>query len=256
MDIPTNQFKHAITGGELQIGLWSQLVTPIATEVLIGAGFDFLVVDAEHAPNNVTTVATQLQVIDASPASAVVRVPWNDMVLIKRYLDIGAQSLLIPFVESEEEATKAVSYTRYPPDGVRGVATCHRANRFGRVTDYLARASEEICVLVQVETAKALENLEGIAAVDGIDGVFIGPSDLAASMGHLGNPSHPELQAAFSEVPTRLAASGKPAGILTPSEELARRYIEFGFNWVAVGNDLSLLADQTATLASKFKPTP
>ena len=256
MDIPTNQFKHAIARGELQIGLWSQLVTPIATEVVISAGFDFLVVDAEHAPNDVTTVVTQLQIIDPSPASAVVRVPWNDMVLIKRYLDIGAYSLLIPFVESVEEATKAVSYTRYPPDGVRGVATCHRANRFGRVADYLAKASEEICVLVQVETAKALENLEAIASVDGIDGVFIGPSDLAASMGHLGNPAHPDLQAAFSEVPSRLAASGKPAGILTPSEELARRYIELGFNWVAVGSDLALLANQTAALASKFKPAP
>ena len=256
MDIPTNQFKHAIAKGELQIGLWSQLVTPIATEVVIGAGFDFLVVDAHHFFQEFLGSHTQLQIIDGSPASAVVRVPWNDMVLIKRYLDIGAQSLLIPFVESAEEATKAVSYTRYPPNGVRGVATCHRANRFGRIADYLAKASEEICVLVQVETAKALENLETIATVDGIDGVFIGPSDLAASMGHLGNPSHPDLQAAFSEVPARLAASGKPAGILTPSEEQARRYIELGFNWVAVGSDLALLANQTANLASKFKPAP
>ncbi|MDJ0956705.1 MAG: HpcH/HpaI aldolase/citrate lyase family protein [Arenicellales bacterium] len=256
MQVPVNMFKHALVDRRLQIGLWSQLVTPIATEVVIGAGFDFLVVDAEHAPNDVTTVITQLQIIDPSPASAVVRVPWNDMVLIKRYLDIGAQSLLIPFVESAEEATKAVSYTRYPPNGVRGVATCHRANRFGHVDDYLAKASEEICVLVQVETAKALENLEAIAAVDGVDGVFIGPSDLAASMGHLGNPGHPDLQAAFSEVPARLAASGKPAGILMLSEDLARRYIELGFTWVAVGSDLALLANQTATLASKFKPIP
>ena len=256
MQVPVNTFKRALADRRLQIGLWSQLVTPIATEVVIGAGFDFLVVDAEHAPNDVTTVATQLQIIDAGPASAVVRVPWNDMVLIKRYLDIGAQSLLIPFVEGVEEATEAVRYTRYPPNGVRGVATCHRANRFGRVVDYLAKASEEICVLVQVETTKALENLEAIAAVDGIDGVFIGPSDLAASMGHLGDPGHSDLQAAFSEVPARLAASGKPAGILTPLEEQARRYIELGFSWVAVGSDLALLANQTATLASKFKLEP
>jgi len=253
MEVPHNRFKVAIGAGRLQIGLWSQLANPIATEVIAGAGFDFVVVDAEHAPNDVASILPQLQVLDSSPASAVVRMSWNDMVQAKRYLDIGAQTLLIPFVQSAEEAARAVSHVRYPPEGVRGVATMHRANRYGRIPDYLARAAGQICLLAQIETLSALERLEEIAAVDGLDGIFIGPSDLAASMGHLGRPGEAAVRAAILAVPERLRASGKPAGILSPLEADARRNIEAGYVFVAVGSDLALLSAHTAQLAAGYR---
>ena len=182
-----------------------------------------------------------------------IRMPWNDMVLTKRYLDIGAQTLLVPYIQTAEEAARAVSQVRYPPAGVRGVATMHRANRYGRIADYLTVAAREICILAQVETQAALERLEEIAAVDGLDGVFIGPADLAASMGHIGNPAHAEVQAAIQEVPARLKASGKPAGILSPIVADARRHIEAGYVYVAVGSDLALLANHSAALAADFR---
>lgn len=252
MDLPQNRFKRGLAAGEVQIGLWTQIASPISTEVAAGAGFDLLVIDAEHAPNDVTTVLPLLQVCAGYPVSAVVRPPWSDMVLVKRYLDIGAQTLLIPFIDTPEQAAEAVAFTRYPPEGVRGVATCHRANRFARVPDYHAKAASELCLLVQIETRRGLDNLEGIAAVEGIDGIFIGPSDLAASFGHLGQPGHPEVQAAIAEVPARLRASGKPAGILSPVEEVALNHIGLGYRFVAVGSDLALLAGQTAALAGRF----
>ncbi len=253
MEIPVNKFKHAITENRLQIGLWSQLVSTIAVEVLADAGYDFVVVDAEHAPNDLGTVMPMLQILDRSPASAIVRVPWRDMVLFKRYLDIGAQTLLIPFVETPEQAAEAVAFSRYPPAGVRGVAGCHRANRFGRVGDYLDTAASEICLVVQLETRLGLENLEAIAAIDGVDAVFIGPADLSASFGHLGNPGHPEVQEAIAAVPGRLKASGKPGGILAPVEATARLHLEQGFAFVAVGNDLSLLATHSAAVAKLYE---
>jgi 4-hydroxy-2-oxoheptanedioate aldolase len=253
MQAPSNRFKQAIARGKLQIGLWSQLAAPVAAEVLADAGFDFIVIDAEHAPNDVLSVLPQLQIIDRSPASAMVRMPWNDMVLTKRFLDIGAQTLLMPFIESAEQAQLAVSHVRYPPAGVRGVATMHRANRYGRVADYLSAAEQQICLLAQVETRSALEELEEIAAVEGLDGVFIGPSDLAASMGHIGNPGHAEVREAILAVPERMRKAGKPAGILTPIVEQARRYIEAGYVYVAVGSDLALLASQTTALAAAFR---
>ncbi len=256
MDLPVNRFKHALAAGEQQIGLWSQIASPVATEVVAGAGFDFLVLDAEHAPNDVTTILPLLQVVAGCPAAAVVRLPWSDMVLVKRYLDIGAQTLLLPFIETPEQAAEAVSFTRYPPEGVRGVAGCHRANRYGRVADYPARAAAELCLVVQIETRRGLDNLEAIAAVEGVDGVFIGPADLAASFGHLGRPDHPEVREAIDAVPGRLAASGKPGGILSPAEETAKRHIELGYCFVAVGSDLALLAAQTATLAGRFGRDP
>ncbi len=256
MQIPSNRFKRAIAEEQLQIGLWSQLANPVAAEVLADAGFDFVVIDAEHAPNDVLTVLPQLQIVDRSSTSAVVRMPWNDMVQSKRFLDIGAQTLLMPFIENAEEAERAVSYVRYPPSGVRGVATMHRANRYGRIADYLDAANAEICLLAQVETKSALDRLEEIAAVEQLDGVFIGPSDLAGSMGHIGNPAHPDVQEAILSVPRRMRAIGKPAGILTPVEEQARRYIAAGFTYVAVGSDLGLLANHTAALAARFRAPP
>ena len=178
MDMPRNAFKHAIAKGELQIGLWCSLCSPIALEIVSHSGYDWLLLDTEHSPNDVPDILSQLQAAQAGTASAIVRPAWNDMVLIKRYLDIGAQTLLLPFVQNAEEAKRAVEWTRYPPNGVRGITGSGRASRYGRVKDYLKNASSEICVLVQVETREALAKIEAIASVDGIDGVFIGPNDL------------------------------------------------------------------------------
>ncbi len=253
MKIPENRFKRALAERRLQIGLWSQLTTGISAEVLAGAGFDWLVIDTEHAPNDVASVLAQLQAMEGGTASAVVRVAWNDMVQIKRMLDIGAQTLLIPYVQTAQEAEQAVAFSRYPPLGVRGVATCHRANRYGRVHEYALRAADETCVLVQVETRLALDNIEAIAGVDGVDGLFFGPSDLAASMGHLGRPAHPEVQAAMIDGMRRCRDAGKPAGILTAVEADVRRFVEEGFVFVAVGSDIALLAREAETLAAKYR---
>ncbi len=252
MEIPANRFKHAIAEGRQQVGIWSQLASSIAAEVIAGAGFDFIVIDTEHAPNDVVTAVPQLQAIQNGATSAILRLPWNDMVLSKRFLDIGAQTLLVPFVQSPEEAAEAVRNSRYPPDGVRGVATVHRANRFGRVADYYQKAAAETCVLVQVETEQSVARIEEIAAVDGVDGVFIGPSDLAASMGHIGDPKHAAVQETIAQALEGAKRAGKPAGILTPVEADARRYLDMGYTFIALGSDIGLLATQSAALAAKF----
>lgn len=253
MEMPRNAFKHAIIGGKPQIGLWSSLCSNIAAEVIAGAGFDWVVLDAEHAPNELSGLLSQLQAMAGGTATPIVRPAWNDPVLFKRLLDIGAPGLLVPFVQNAEEARRAVAATRYPPQGIRGVATSIRASRFGRIKDYFARAAEETCLLVQVETRAALSHLDAIAAVEGVDGVFIGPSDLAADHGHLGNPGHPEVQAAISGALARLKAKGKPAGILTSNEAEAKRYLADGFTFVAVGNDSGLLGRAAEALAQRFK---
>jgi 4-hydroxy-2-oxoheptanedioate aldolase len=253
MDLPRNTFKHAIAKGELQIGLWCSLCSPITTEIVSHSGFDWLLLDTEHSPNEVPDVLAQLHASQVGTASAIVRPAWNDIVLIKRYLDIGAQSLLIPFVQTPEEARRAVEATRYPPGGIRGITGSGRASRYGRVKDYLKNAGQEICVLVQVETKSALDQIEAIASVDGIDGVFIGPNDLAASFGHIGNWGHRDVQAALEDAVRRLKKIGKPAGILTPNEEEAKRFIEWGYVFVAVGADLGLLARGADALAKRFK---
>jgi 4-hydroxy-2-oxoheptanedioate aldolase len=253
MDLPRNAFKHAIASGQLQIGLWCSLCSNIAAEIVSHSGFDWLLLDTEHSPNELPDILSHLQAVHAGTASAIVRPAWNDMVLIKRYLDIGAQTLLIPFVQTPEEARAAVAATRYPPAGIRGITGSGRASRYGRVKDYLKNASREICLLVQVETRSALDQIEKIASVEGVDGVFIGPNDLSASFGHIGNWGHPEVQAALTDAVTRLKKIGKPAGILTPNEEEAKRFIEWGYTFVAVGSDLGLLARNADALAKRFK---
>jgi len=255
MDMPRNSFKHAIANGELQIGLWCSLCSPITAEIVSHSGFDWLLLDTEHSPNEVPDVLVQLQAIQAGTAAAIVRPAWNDIVLIKRFLDIGAQTLLIPFVQTPDEARRAVEATRYPPGGVRGITGSGRASRYGRVKDYLKNAGREICLLVQVETKSALDQIEAIASVDGIDGVFIGPNDLSASFGHIGNWGHPEVQAALEDAVRRLKKIGKPAGILTPNEEEAKRFIQWGYTFVAVGADLGLLARGADALAKRFQDT-
>ena len=253
MDLPQNAFKRALKAGRPQIGLWSSLSSSYSVEVIAGAGFDWILLDSEHSPADIENLLTQLQAAAPYPTHAVVRVPWNDMVTMKRTLDVGAQSLLIPYVCSAEEAKAAVSYTRYPPAGVRGVAGTTRATRFGRVKDYAKRAHEEICVLVQVETEQALKSIEAICAVDGVDGVFIGPADLHASMGYPGEIANPKVKPLIDEAIRRIRKSGKAPGILTPSETDARHWLECGALFVAVGADVGILARGAEALAAKFK---
>jgi len=253
MDIPTNQLKRALLQGLPQIGLWSSLSSHISVEVIAGSGFDWLLIDTEHSPNDVTMVVGQLQAMTGGTATAVVRPAWNDPILFKRFLDIGVQSFLVPWIQNADEARRAVAATRYPPEGIRGVATTIRANRFGRVKDYFARVHAELCVVVQIETQAALGNLEEIAAVDGVDALFIGPSDLAADMGHLGNSAHPDVRAAIDKAIGRIVKTGKRAGILAPVEADARHWLELGCLFVAVGSDVGILARQSEALAAKYK---
>ncbi|HEV2629320.1 MAG TPA: HpcH/HpaI aldolase/citrate lyase family protein [Pseudolabrys sp.] len=252
-DFQRNAFKHAIAAGKLQIGLWSSLCSNIVADIIGDSGFDWILLDTEHSPNEIPDLVEQLQAVRGGTATPIIRPAWNDAVLAKRALDIGAQTLLFPYVQNVEEAKRAVASTRYPPQGIRGVSVAARASRYGRTPGYLGKANAEICVLVQVETREAMKELEAIAGVDGVDGVFIGPSDLAASLGHLGNPAHPGVQEAIHDAVKRLKKVGKPAGILTGNEEEIRRYIEWGYLFVAVGSDVGLLAKSADTLAKKFK---
>jgi len=253
MDLPQNPFKRALKAGKAQIGLWSSLSSNYSVEVIAGAGFDWILLDCEHSPNDLESLLTQLQAAAPYPAHPVVRVPWNDMVNIKRVLDVGAQSLLIPYVSTAEEARAAVSYTRYPPAGARGVAGTTRATRFGRVKDYAKRAHEEICVLVQVETQAALDNIEAICALDGVDGVFIGPADLHASLGYTGEIANPKVKPMIDEAIRRIRKAGKAPGILTPNEADAKHWLGCGGLFVAVGADVGILARGAEALAAKFK---
>jgi len=253
MELPQNPFKRALQAGRAQIGLWSSLSSNYSVEVIAGAGFDWLLLDTEHSPNDLESLLTQLQAAAPYPTHPVVRVPWNDMVMIKRVLDIGAQSLLVPYVSTPQEAAAAVSYTRYPPVGVRGVAGTTRASRFGRVKDYATRAHEEICLLVQLETQRALDNLEAICAVEGVDGVFIGPADLHASLGHTGQIANPQVKPLIDEAIRRIRKCGRAPGILTPSEADAHHWLDCGALFVAVGADVGILARGAESLAAKFK---
>jgi 2,4-dihydroxyhept-2-ene-1,7-dioic acid aldolase len=253
VEMQRNEFKHALRQGRLQIGLWSSLCSNIAAEIISDSGFDWILLDTEHSPNEIPDLLSQLQAIQRGSATPIIRPAWNDAVLAKRILDIGAQTLLFPYVQNAEEARRAVAATRYPPQGIRGVSVAARASRYGRTPGYLTKANDEICVLVQVETRPALGQIEAIAKIEGVDGVFIGPSDLAASLGHLGNPQHTDVQKAMQDAVNRLKALGKPAGILTGNEEEARRYIGWGYLFVAVGADVGLLARNSDALAKKFK---
>ena len=250
----TNHFKRALQEKRPQIGLWLGLCSSYSAELLAGAGFDWLLIDGEHAPNNVQTVLGQLQAVAPYPSQPVVRPPWNDAVIIKQLLDVGAQTLLIPMIQNAEQARDAVRATRYPPHGVRGVGSAlARASRWNRVPDYLQQADEQMCVLVQIETREAVKNLDAILQVDGVDGVFIGPADLSADMGFAGNPQHPEVQRTIDDAIARIRAAGKAPGILMANKALAQRYLEAGALFVAVGVDTTLLARAAEALADEFK---
>ncbi|MGQ0676019.1 MAG: HpcH/HpaI aldolase family protein [Rhodospirillales bacterium] len=253
MQLKPNAFKRGLASGRPQIGLWCSLCSPIGAEILGDAGFDWLLIDTEHAPNDPFQVMQLLQAIQGAATPAVVRAAWNDAVLIKRLLDVGVTSVLVPFVQNEDEAAKAVKAVRYPPRGVRGVATNARATRFGRIADYAQKADGEMCVLVQAETAEALGRIEAMGKLDGLDGIFIGPADLSASMGHLGNARHPEVLKAIEGAIRRIRKTGKSAGILTPNRDDAKRFIELGANFCAVGSDAGLLVNATDALVKAFK---
>ena len=253
MELAKNTFKAALKAKAPQIGLWASIPSNYTAEVIAGAGFDWILLDTEHTPSDIETVVSQLQAVSAYPTTPVVRVPWNDMVMIKRYLDTGVQALLVPQVNTAEEARNAVAYTRFPPAGLRGVAGSTRATRFGRIKDFFKRAHEETCLLVQTETKEALANIEAIAAIDGIDGLFIGPADLHASLGYPGERAHKDVLPIIDDAIVRIVKAGKAAGILTDSEENARRWLKCGATFVAVGADLGILARGAEALAAKFK---
>ncbi len=261
MQTPLNPFKQAMADKRAQIGLWLGLASSYSTEICAGAGFDWLLIDGEHAPNDINSILAQLQVIAAYPGShAIARVPMGHgnlgEALIKQYLDIGVQTLLVPMVDTPAQADALVRAARYPQadgqGGLRGMGGA-RASRWGRYPQYAHEANAQVCLLVQAETQLALDNLDAIAAVDGVDGVFIGPADLSASMGHVGNPAHPEVQAAIADAITRITRAGKAAGILTPDEATARKYLALGATFVAVGLDTHLLVRATSALAAIFK---
>jgi 4-hydroxy-2-oxoheptanedioate aldolase len=252
-NMPRNTFKQAITSGQRQVGLWSGLASPIAAEIIAGAGFDWIVIDGEHGPNDISTLLPQLQAMRGGTAEPVFRVPWNDMVIIKRAMDVGARTLLIPFVQNVEEALRAVAATRYPPLGIRGVSVTPRANDYGRIQNYHRNAHLDTCVLVQIETRVALIEIESIAKVEGVDGIFIGPSDLAADYGHLGNPKQADVQTALKNAAARIRAAGKAAGILTGSLDDVESLFAMGYNFVAVGSDVGLLARTAEQVAARFK---
>jgi len=257
MQTPINTFKQALKNKQPQIGLWMGLAHDYSAEICALAGFDWLVIDGEHAPNDLRSILAQLKTLAAYPGShAVARVPVGETALIKQYLDLGAQNILVPMVDTAEQAAQLVRAMRYPQDdgqgGVRGMAGA-RASRWGHYSDYAQRANAEVCLIVQVETREGLLNLDAIAATPGVDGVFIGPADLSASLGHVGNAAHPEVQAAIEDAIARILKAGKAPGILTSDEAQARRYLSLGAVFVAVGLDTQILMRETTALAARFK---
>lgn len=254
MDMPKNLFRQKLRQGQWQVGLFVGLANGISMEILAGAGFDWLVIDAEHTPNNPASVLAQLQAAAPYPVQLLVRPMSHDAALIKQYLDAGAQTLLLPLVDNAEQAQQLVRAVRYPPEGIRGVAaSLSRAARWSGIKDYVKQANAEVCLVVQVETRAGLENLDAILAVAGVDAVFIGPADLAASLGHLGDSGHPEVRAAIEAALPRIAASGKAAGIFVTEPALARHYRACGASFVAVGGDTTLLRSAAVDLAASFQ---
>lgn len=262
MQTPLNTFKQAMQAGEQKIGLWVGLADGYVAEILAGTGFDWLLVDGEHAPNDVRSVLAQLQGIsstwsaqpEAERSHPVVRVPVGDTTLLKQYLDIGAQTILVPMVDTAEQAARMVRGMRYPPEGIRGMGSAlARASRWQAYPNYLHEANAQTCLLVQTETVEAMKNLDAIAATPGVDGVFIGPADLSASMGFVGQPNHPEVQAVIADAIARIRKAGKAAGILSTTEEQARKWLAAGAQFVAVGVDTILLTAAAKQLAAKYK---
>lgn len=255
MQIPHNTFRDALRAGRPQIGLWVGMASANAAEALALTGFDWLLLDAEHAPNDTRTVLDQLRAVAPYPVHPIVRPVQGDVALVKQYLDIGAQTLLVPMIETPEQAALMVRAMRYAPVGIRGMgAALARASRWNQVDDYLHQADAQMCLLVQAETVEAMRNLEAIAATDGVDGVFFGPADLSASMGFRGKSSDPQVQRAILDGIATVRAAGKAPGILATDPLLAQQYLDAGALFVAVGLDTSLLVGAARALAQRFKP--
>lgn len=251
---PPNLFKQAIARNGAQIGLWLGLADPYSAELCATAGFDWLLIDGEHGPNDLRSMLGALQCVAPYPSHPVLRIPHGDTALIKQVLEIGATTLLVPMVETADHARSIVRAMRYPPAGIRGVGSgLARSSRWTGYPNYLQEANQRLCLLVQVETVDALAQLDQIAAVDGVDGVFIGPADLSASMGHLGQPGHAEVRTAIDDAIVRILRAGKAPGILAVDEALARHYIALGARFVAVGVEAAMLAKAARALAARFK---
>lgn len=253
-----NRFKRWL-GGEgprPPLGTWLMAAAPATAEAMGYIGFDFLVVDMEHVPIEVSDLTHILRAIGCTPADAVVRLAWNDQVLIKRVLDAGAQTIMVPFVQTAEEARQAVSFAKYPPEGVRGVAAVHRGSRFGRVGDYLKRANGEVAVIVQLETPDAIARLPEIAAVPGVDALFVGPGDLSAAMGHIGNIAHPDVQALIESAAKASRAAGKPVGIVGPNPDMVRRFIDYGYDFAAIASDIAMMTGRASDWLGALRDQP
>ena len=254
MKIPQNSFKQELREDRVQYGLWLGLSSPVAAELCACAGFDWLLIDAEHAPNDLRSTLRQLQAIEGTGAQAIARLVEGDPARIKRYLDAGVQTLLIPMVDTAEQAEAIVASVRYPPHGIRGLATSiTRASRWTQIDDYARQAEEQLCVIVQAETVTALDNLKAITAVDGVDAVFIGPSDLSASMGYLGQPGHPEVQAAIAESLRYISSAGKAAGTLAGTPQAIRTHAGNGAKFLGIGSDTALLVAGTRGLLGSVR---
>lgn len=255
MPAPVNRLKDALAKGEVQRGLWLNLASPIAAEIAGIAGFEWCLIDAEHGPNDIPLILSQLQALAGTKASAVVRVPMGQAWMLKQVLDLGVQSVMVPMIETAEQAAEAAAAVRYPGQGVRGMgAALARASRYGDIVDYVASANDQICLMVQVEAARGIENIDAIAATEGVDCVFIGPADLSADMGHVGKPDHPDVVAAIDHGIARIRAAGKAAGIITMnrSEEVAP-YLEKGVTFMGLGGDTLLLGAAMRELLRKSR---
>lgn len=254
MQLPVNHFKRAIQSEQTQFGLWMGLPSTSVAEIGAGAGFDWVLIDGEHAPFGLIDIQNSLQAIAPYDTSALVRPVEGSVALIKQLLDIGAQTLLVPMVDTAEQAVTLAQAVRYPPHGIRGLGTSMaRAARWNGIEGYLHNANQEVCLIVQAETTTALENIDAIAAVEGVDGVFIGPSDLSASMGYIGQPAHPEVIKAIGEGVKKIHAAGKAAGVLAVAPQMVDEFIAMGVNFIGVGVDVVLLANATRQLAAKYK---
>jgi 4-hydroxy-2-oxoheptanedioate aldolase len=257
MQTPVNTFKKALQDKRTQVGLWCSLLGPLPTEICAAAGFDWLLLDSEHSPNDLQNLMIQSQIIAGYPGvHGIARIPMGHgyvgQALIKQVLDLGIQTLLVPMVDNAEQARELVRCLRYPPEGIRGMAAT-RASGWGRNAGYAKEANREVCLLVQVETQEGVRNIDAIAAVEGVDGVFIGPSDLSAAFGHVGDPWHPEMMRMHEDLFARIRQAGKGIGILTLDEALARKHIEMGATFIAVGTDSNLMVKSTSALSAKFK---
>lgn len=253
-----NRFKHWLRtpGDRVPFGTWLMSAAPSTAEAMGYTGFDFLVVDMEHVPIETPDLAHILRAIGCTPAVPVVRLPWNDQVIVKRVLDAGAETIMLPFVQSADEARAAVAYAKYPPDGIRGVAAVHRASRFGRVADYLKRANGEVCVVVQLETPEAVGRIAEIAAVPGVDALFVGPGDLSAAMGRIGEIGHPEVQALIERAAGDARAAGKPIGIVGPNPAMVKRFLGYGYGFAAVASDMAMMTGRASDYLGELRRDP